>query len=45
MIGQEVFNEDGSINYDKTKARIKGIRTRTISDDGSNIDLIDSKFL
>ena len=44
MIGQEVFNEDGSINYDKSKMRIKGIRTATISDDGSKIDLIDSKF-
>ena len=44
MIGLAIKNDDGTINYDKSKIRNKGIPKRTINIEGSNIDLLDEQF-
>ena len=38
------YNKDGSIDYGNSKIKIKGIPTKTITNDGSYIDLVDEKF-
>lgn len=44
LIGEVKLNPDQSINYKKCKMAAKGVPKTTITDDGSNLDLLDKKF-
>ena len=44
MIGEAKLNKDGTINYNKSKIRNKGIPKTTIDDEGNKIDLLDKQF-
>ena len=44
LIGETKLKKDGTINYEKSKLRFKGVPKKTIDDEGSKIDLLDKQF-